>query len=235
MPPSRFTNLFKATEKPSLFTSQKIKFEVKETENTKPKKISSPFQTQDKPLFTPQVRKTEIKETDSKPTNNLFSSAKTSGSSLFGPTSKSKPSFAFEKKTSQKDETHHSLFSQAKPKIFDASNLFSSNAQPKTFLKVFETPEDPTKRKAFLFLNKHESDVLFKVENEEFPAHKYILSEKCKFFKNMFESKSGYWFIGPKISKVECWNHILQLFRFLKSKPQYSRLFLSMSTKDRRF
>jgi len=159
---------------------------AKEAEN-RATNFASLFKPQDKPLFATQT-KSDAQST----TSTLFSSGNTSGSSLFGLTSKSKPSFAFEKKTSQSDETRNSLFSQVsnKPKGFDASSLFSANAQPKTFLKVFATAEDPTKKKALLFLNKLESDVLFKVEDQEFPAHKYILSEKCKFFKNMFASKA---------------------------------------------
>ena len=53
---------------------------------------------------------------------------------------------------------------------------------------VLVTPEDRI-RKALLFMNKADSDVIFKVEDQEFPAQKSILSEKCKFFKNMWASK----------------------------------------------
>ncbi len=73
------------------------------------------------------------------------------------------------------------------------NNLFSANLSknslfPRVFQKMFPMPDDPM-RKAILFLNKQESDVTFKVEDQEFPAHKSILSERCKFFKNMFSSK----------------------------------------------
>ncbi len=129
---------------------------------------------------------------ENKETSGLFSS---SGNSLFS----NKPSFSFQKlapKESSTEESRNSLFSlttksnlRVQHPGLDPTNLLSSNAPEKTFLKVFTTTEDPTKKKAFLFLNKTKSDVLFKVENQEFPAHKYILSEKCKFFKNMFSSK----------------------------------------------
>ena len=141
------------------------------------------------------LKKTEDKAI-AQSTSSLFSS---SGNSLFSSSSSSKPSFSFQKlapkEINREDEQHSSLFSLTKKSSLfaqhpglDPANLLSSNAPEKTFLKVFTTTEDPTKRKAFLFLNKFESDVLFKVEGQEFPAHKYILSEKCKLFKNMFSS-----------------------------------------------
>jgi len=197
------TNLFKLPEKP-LFTPLNNSTETKETD-TKPASFADLFKPQDKPLFTPLSNKSQNIETNNKLTDNpflskrnLFASGNTSGSSLFGSTSNNKPSFAFEKKASEGAELRNSLFSQVniKPNILTestglgASSLFSANAPPKTFLKVFTstTSEDPAKKKASLFLNKLESDVFFKVEDQEFPAHKEILSEKCKFFKNMFSS-----------------------------------------------
>ncbi len=205
------TSLFKVQEK-TLFnpltdnkeigqkstnSSQNISLFV--SQNNKIDPIFSLNPSQEKPLFTPQNNEVKTKEIENKPnlfsstaiaTENLFSSGKTATNSLFGSPSKNIPNFAFEKKATPGDEANNNLFSQLaiKSNTIDASNLFSSNVPSKTFLKVFATPEDPAKKKTFLFLNKLESDVLLKVENEEFPAHKYILSEKCKFFKNMFAS-----------------------------------------------
>ncbi len=62
------------------------------------------------------------------------------------------------------------------------------HTKPKILQKNFTQSGDPIKN-TLMFLNKLESDVTFKVENQEFPAHKSILSERCKFFKNMFSSK----------------------------------------------
>jgi len=147
-------------------------------------------------LFAPSIKNTEGKLETKHSTSSLFSSApSSSGSSLFSLGSSNRPSFSLQKPTPKDtkigEESRNSLFSSTKKADsgLGPGNLFSSNTSEKTVVKVFTTTEDPAKRKAFLFLNKFESDVLFKVENEELPAHKYILSEKCRFFKNMFASK----------------------------------------------
>jgi len=57
----------------------------------------------------------------------------------------------------------------------------------KPIQRFFAMAEDPV-NKAMLFMNKHESDIIFKVEDQEFPVHKSILIERCQFFKNMFSS-----------------------------------------------
>jgi len=167
---------------------------------------SSLFDVTNKPLFSID-RKTEDKLQNttnqnftgnslfSAPTNNLFSrsitATNTSSSSLFGASNKTSSLFQKSTVKSTESEAGNGLFSVVVKKTTQPekdSNLFTANAQSKSFLQVFQMPEDPMKKKAFLFLNKHESDVVFKVENEEFPAHKYILSEKCRFFKNAFAS-----------------------------------------------
>jgi len=128
------------------------------------------------------------------PTANLFSGSTPSSSSLFGTSNKTSSLFQKALIKPTQDEPENGLFSvvvkkSTQPeKDTSSSNLFSAAPQSKSFLQVFQMPEDPMKKKAFLFLNKHESDVVFKVENEEFPAHKYILSEKCQFFKTAFTS-----------------------------------------------
>jgi len=65
--------------------------------------------------------------------------------------------------------------------------LSLENPKAKALQKLFGMPDDPI-NKAMLFLNKLESDIVFKVEDQEFPAHKSILIERCQFFKNMFSS-----------------------------------------------
>lgn len=39
-----------------------------------------------------------------------------------------------------------------------------------------------------LFLDELSSDVMFQVEGQNHPAHRWLLSARCKFFKNMFTS-----------------------------------------------
>ena len=78
--------------------------------------------------------------------------------------------------------------------MFAFPEYFSPEGSPqeisyKALQTVVVTPEDRI-RKALLFMNKSESDVVFKVEDQEFPAQKSILSERYKFFKNMFTSKN---------------------------------------------
>jgi len=126
--------------------------------------------------------------------NSLFTASTTKAfpSSLSSTTNKTYN--IFQKSNTAKsteNEVGNGLFSLANTVTLhaqsagDSSNLFSAT---KSVRQVFEMPEDPLKRKAFLFLNKFESDVSFKVENEEFPAHRHILSEKCIFFKKVFAS-----------------------------------------------
>jgi len=119
-------------------------------------------------------------------TSSLFSSASTSSSrsSLFQ-TTKVK-----ETKTSQ-----NGLFSLEKQpdsqESFKTPNLFPETLKSESFLQAFQMApivKDKKSKRAALFLNKFESDVVFKVENEEFYAHKSILSENCTFFKRMFAS-----------------------------------------------
>jgi len=68
-----------------------------------------------------------------------------------------------------------------------SSEKLTNAPKAKAIQRLFAMPEDPV-NSAMLFLNKHESDIVFKVEDQEFPAHKSILIERCKFFKNMFSS-----------------------------------------------
>jgi len=70
----------------------------------------------------------------------------------------------------------------------NAKDSLSANCEEKAVQQIFPMPEDSMK-KTILFLNKLESDIIFRVQDQEFPAHKNILSERCKFFKNMFSSK----------------------------------------------
>ena len=195
-------NLFKKAENP---LNAEDKSTIQETNKT----TNSLFSSSGNSLFDSSLKKTEnlfltmkktenrsiVQETKSS-TNSLLSS---SASSLFGSSSTNKPNFSFQKSVSKEtkgeEEARNSLFSSIKKSNLsvqnpglDHTNLFSSNPSEKTFLKVFKTTEDPAKKKAFLFLNKFESDVLFKVEDQQFPAHKYILSERCRFFKTMFAS-----------------------------------------------
>ncbi len=41
---------------------------------------------------------------------------------------------------------------------------------------------------SFLFLNEEKSDIIFKVQDQTIPAHKQILIERSKYFKNLFNS-----------------------------------------------
>ena len=188
-PSSIAHNLFKKPKNP--FTS--VEKDNESASSSLFSQTSSSLFKKTENLFTPSVKKTEEKfapqETKNSTKSSLFSS---SGSSLFGSSASNKPCFSFQKPIS-KEEAGNSLFSSTKKADsgLNSANLFSSNISEKTLVKVFTTTEDPIKKKAFLFLNKIDSDVLFKVEKEEFPAHKYILSEKCKFFKNMFASNSN--------------------------------------------
>ena len=75
--------------------------------------------------------------------------------------------------------------------LFSTNNLFANSglkAKTKTFKKSFGLSDDFLKMGKF-YLNPLESDVTFKGEDQGFPAHKAILSERCKFFKAMFASK----------------------------------------------
>ena len=138
---------------------------------------------------------------------------------------KSEPNnpFLSVKKTNN-DETENPFLSRKKTEIASLHSLFSANLsqnnlfanvvsskqqpeavvhnKPKVLQKMFALSVDPVKN-TFLFLNKLESDITFKVENQEFPALKSILSERCKFFKNMFASKT---FCCEKILKIYRWN-----------------------------
>jgi len=161
--PSSGTSLFGFSNKPLMFTDPK----VNNQQNAEANK-NSPT----KDLFSSSA-------------NSLFSPLRTS--SLFGSSNKSNS--LFQTPTKPKDQSASGLFSLAKtPAAFQPSkstDLFSSKTQSNN---LFSMSENPLTKKASLFLNKQESDVTFKVENEEFPAHKYILTEKCKFFKHMFAS-----------------------------------------------
>ena len=203
-------SLFKVAENP--FLSMKRAEDKPEESKTMTNNLFS-SKKEDKPntsgLFS--VKTGESKTT----TNSLFSSKKedklttTATSSLFSSKTECKPAtsglfsatlsstkptenslFSFSAKpnfSSQKAEPENSLFGSAPKKQPESeiNNLFSGKSQSRAFEAV---PNDPTKKKAMLFLNKLESDVTFKVEDQEFPAHKAILSEKCRFFKNIFSS-----------------------------------------------
>jgi len=167
-------SLFKQADNP--FTSVKKMEGVSSSSLFSQGPVNSLFKKTDNPFLPAQ-------KTKEKSTSSLFSATQTGfGNSLFNQNFQ---------KPQVKGFQSNSLFSSTKKTDsgIDSANLFSSNTSEKTVIKVFTTTEDPIKRKAFLFLNKFESDVLFKVEKEEFPAHKSILSEKCRFFKNMFASK----------------------------------------------
>ena len=121
-------------------------------------------------------------------TNSLFSSSTNSpwSSSLI-----SQPNL-FQKAEA---EAAQNLFSAKRDFDFSSqvsglgsNNLFSLNASSKICLKLFPTNENLDKKNASLFLEKEGSDVLFKVEDQTFPAHKSVMSERCKFFRNMFSS-----------------------------------------------
>jgi len=64
--------------------------------------------------------------------------------------------------------------------------LFAANSQSIAFQKI---PDDPAKKRARLFLNKLESDVTFKVEDQEFPSLKSILSENTGSSKTCSQVK----------------------------------------------
>jgi len=145
------------------------------------------------------------------PTNALFSSqnglfgesTKKASSGLFFHTSKTQNPLLQSHKTKAsrafEGESGSGLFSfgeKSTPKEQDlislsSSSLFSKTSESKNFLQALQEAqivEDAIKKRARLILNKLESDVVFKVEDKEFPAHKKILSERCKFFENMFAS-----------------------------------------------
>jgi len=166
--------LFGLLAKPSPFADKNIKSheETKASENSPIKRLFAPSGNN---IFSPP-----------KPTpNNLFSSSTTN--SLFGTSDKSNS--LFQKPIKPKDQSASGLFSLAKiptaSQPSKSTDLFSSKDQSTS---LFSMSENPLIKKASLFLNKQESDVTFKVENEEFPAHRYILIEKCRLFKNMFAS-----------------------------------------------
>jgi len=124
-------------------------------------------------------------------TNNLFSKTSNAQTSLFQSSKTTAVSKAFG------SESGNGLFSLAKnsgPKeasSLSSCNLFSDGSKSQSFRQALQMApiiEDPARKKASLFLNKSESDVVFKIENEEFPARRYVLSENNTFFKNMFAS-----------------------------------------------
>ena len=203
--------LFKLSENPFLH--------VKKTESKPATSGLFSVKTEEKPKPTPN-NLFSAKATDNSTTSGLFSvissSSTTTGNSLFG--FSNKPSFSL-----PKNEPQNSLFTSVnKPDLSqkksefdlfkkqtesDINNLFSANSQLRAFQTVPDS--DPLKRKPLLFLNKLESDVTFKVEDQEFPAHKAILSEKCRFFKNMFSSISLELKSQTDFLKVECLSHTL--------------------------
>jgi len=152
------------------------------------------------------------------------SSTKASGNALLS--FSSKPDLLFQKTDSRNlfgpapvSTNKFDLFSKGSQPT--TGGLFSANSQSIAFQKI---PDDPIKKRAMLFLNKLGSDVVFKVEDQEFPAHKDILSEKCRFFKNMFSSifcllKSQVDFI-----KVECLSHTHLSLKLLTQKHQCSKV-----------
>ena len=152
-----------------------------------------------------------IELSENKPTGNPFLSIKRTNNAF------SENPFLLIKKT--ENQSLNNLFSTniSKNNLFANVSLFkkepeieaksvSANSKSNSFLKMFPLHN---MEMGIFPLNKLESDVIFKVEGQEFAANKSILSKRCKFFKNMFSSNET---SDSKIKffQVECVSHMLQ-------------------------
>jgi len=63
------------------------------------------------------------------------------------------------------------------------------------------------------------SDISFEVESQIIPAHKWLLTQRNKYFARLFSSKS-YDFFGLKIKKVKCQKNKLQKLLSVISRLQ---------------